>query len=412
MIHETSDRSFGPDFVLDLDDPAFVKNPYPTYRWLRESAPAYAWAPRQAVVFTRYKDVKAVLADRRFSNDYRQWEHFQGDAAWPPEHEAYKQILDNGLFGLDEADHARVRKLVSAAFTPRSAERMRGEIQRTVDALLDEKITDGRLNVRDFSEQLPITIIADMLKIPGDLRAEFRAFAVTAIRTTMMNHDPVGFFTAIVPMPRWLKMLCGVIEERRKSPLDNDLLSTLIAARDESGKLSEIELVSLIQALIIAGSDTTVHATNFAIHALLRHPEALAEIRADRSLLRNAIEESLRYDLFGKGGLSRFPREELELGGVRLRKGQMILPFIAAALHDPEIFPEPERFDIRRDLSQTIAFGAGQHFCLGASLARLELEIAVGTLLDRYPTMRLVSGPEFEPNPIMRSIARLDVAVH
>lgn len=412
MTHENSASSFGPDFVLDVDDPAFVKNPYPTYRWLRESAPAYEWATRRAIVFSRYKDVKAILTDRRFSNDYRQWEFFQGDAAWPPEHVEYKQIMDNGLFGLNDADHARVRKLVSVAFTPRSAERMRGEIQRTVDAILEEKIVDGRLNVRDFSEQLPITVIGDMLKIPVELRPEFRAFGLAAIRTVTLNNDPVAFFTAIAPMPRWLKMLRDVIEDRRKSLLDNDLLSTLIAARDEGAKLSELEMIALIQALLVAGSDTTVHATNFAIYSLLRHPEALAELRANRSLLRNAVEESLRYDIFGKGGVGRFPKEDIELGGVPLRKGQMVLPFIPAALHDPEVFPEPERFDIHRDLNQTIAFGAGQHFCLGANLARLEIEIAVGTLVDRYPAMKLLAGPVFEPNPIMRSVAQLDVALH
>jgi len=412
MTQDTTAPTFGPDFVLDTDDPAFVKNPYPTYRWLRERAPAYAWAPRHAVVFTRHKDVKAILTDRRFSNDYRQWEHSRGDATWPPEHAEYKQLMDNGLFSLGDADHARVRKLVSVAFTPRSAERMRGEIQRTVDTLLDEKVVDGRLNIRAFSEQLPLQIISDMLKIPQALRADFRAFAVASIRSITLNNDPVGFFTAIAPMPRWLKMLRGVIEERRANPLDNDLLSTLIAARDESAKLTELELTSLVQALIVAGSDTTVHATNFAIYSLLRHPESLAALRADRSLLRNAIEVSLRFDLFGKGGLAKFPKEDLEVAGVPLRKGQMVLPFIPAALHDPEVFPEPERFDIRRDLSQTIAFGAGQHFCLGANLARLELEIAVGTIVDRYREMKLLSEPEFEPSPVMRSIARLDVALH
>jgi len=410
MIHETRAPSFGPDFILDLDDPAFISNPYPTYRWLRESAPAYAWAARHAVVFSRYKDVKAVLTERRFSNDYRLWERYR-PAVWPPEHAEFKQVVESGLSRLDDASHTRVRKLVSVGFTPRSAERLRVDVQRVVNALLDEKIVDDHLNVRDVSEHLPLTVIADMLKIPTEMRAEFRAYGLAAIRASTLRHDPAAFFAVIAPMPGWLEMLRRVIEDRRKHPLDDDLLSALIAARDEGARLSESELVALVQALITAGSDTTTHATNFALYALLRNPEALADLRADRSLLRNAIEESLRYDLFGKDAIPKYPKEDLEIAGVELPKGQMVLPLVPAALHDPEVFPDPERFDIRRDLSQSIPFSVGQHFCLGAHLARLELEIAVGTLVDRYSGLRLLGEPVFEPNPMMRSIARLDVAV-
>lgn len=411
MTQSQSTPAFGPDFVLDLNDPAFIKDPYPTYRWLRESAPAYVWPGRDAVVFSRYRDVKALLNDRRVTNDMRDWEHARKEE-WAPEHDAYRAVIDNGLFRVSEKDHARVRKLISVALTPRSVERMRGEIQRAVDSVLAAAIQGDRLNVRAYAEPLPLQVIGDMLKIPEALRPEFRAFGMASIRAFDPTLSPEVFAETIAGMPRWVAMLRGVIADRRKAPLPEDLLSMLIAARDGAAALSEDELISLVHALLTAGSDTTVHALCFAIYNLLRHPDQRKELRDNPSLLRNAIDETLRFDIFGKGGIPRVCREDMSLGGVELRRGQMVYPFIPAALHDPEVFPEPERFDIRRDLSQSIAFGSGQHFCLGAALARMELEIATSTLLGRFPDMKLIEGPVFEPNPVMRSMTHLLVQLH
>ncbi|PTL83319.1 cytochrome P450 [Vitiosangium sp. GDMCC 1.1324] len=412
MLSQTPTREFGPDFILDLDDPTFVANPYPTYKWLREQAPVYRWKTRgDAIVFSRHKDVRALLLDRRFSNDYRVWEFAQDEVQWPPEHAEYKKMMDNGLFSLPDADHTRVRRLVSGAFSPRAAERMREEIQRAVDDIIADKVRGDRVDLTAITEPLPMRVISDMLKIPDAMRAEFRAFGLAVIRGSILFNRTEELFATIAPMPRWLGMLREVIAERRKHLLENDLLSTLISAHDGGSKLTEDELLSLIQALIAAGSDTTVHAANWALYTLLRHPEQLALLRADPSLIRNTLEETLRYDIFGKGGIPKFPKEDLEFAGQKLRKGQMVIPFIPAALHDPEVFPEPERFDIRRDVSQTIAFSAGQHFCLGAALARQELDIVVGTLVRRFPDMRLSGEPVFQPHPIMRAITRLEVSV-
>jgi cytochrome P450 len=402
-------ETIAPDFVLDLDDPAFIENPYPTYRKLREQAPRYDW--RGGVVFTRYDDVKAILNDRTISPDHRYWEHAQPEQ-WPPELADYQRILDHGVFRLPSEGHTRVRKLVSASFTPRSIERMRGEIQRTVDAGLEATIAGDRLDVRAFADHLPLQVISDMLKIPAEMRVEFRAFGQASIRVTDMRLSPEQVGAILAPMPRWMGMLREVVAERRRHPLADDLLSSLIEASDGAAKLSEDELVSLFHALITAGSDTTVHALCWAIYTLLRYPAALAELVASPSLLRNAVEETLRFELFGKGGLPKFCREETEIAGARLRRGQMIFPFIPAALHDPAVFPEPERFDIHRDLTQTLAFSSGAHFCMGAALARLELEIAVGTLVRRFPHLVLVEPPPLEVHPLMRSMTKLEVQLH
>ncbi len=200
MTQEAPIQAFGPGFVLDLNDPAFIKNPYPTYRWLRENAPAYDWPGRAAVVFTRYKDVKAILNDRRFSNDYRFWEHAR-EEEWPPEHAEYKKILDNGLFSLPDADHVRVRKLVSGAFTPRAADRMRGEVKRTVDEIINAGVQGDKLDITTITEPLPIRVISDMLKIPQGLRAEFRAFAITAVRSAVLFNRQEEVFASSARCP-------------------------------------------------------------------------------------------------------------------------------------------------------------------------------------------------------------------
>lgn len=412
MTQTAPTQAFGPDFVLNMDDPSFIQNPYPTYAWLREQAPAYHWRPRgDAVVFSRHQDVRALLFDRRFSNDYRLWE-FSQEQQWPPEHAEYKRIQDNGLFSLPDADHTRVRRLVSGAFTPRAAERMRGEIQRAVDEIIDTEVKGDRVDLTAITEPLPMRVISDMLKIPQELRGEFRAFGLAAIRSAILFNNPGEVFKLIAPMPRWIAMLRGVIAERRKNLLEDDLLSTLITATDGGSKLNEDEMISLVQALITAGSDTTVHASNWAMYTLLRHPDQLAQVREDPSLLRNAIEETLRYDLFGKGGVPKIAKEEMEFAGTKLRKGQMVIPFIPAALRDPEVFPNPDTFDIRRDLSQNIPFGGGQHFCLGAALARQEISVLVGTLIQRFPKMKLAGEPEIQVHPIMRAMSRFEVTLN
>src|SRR5262249_12634485 len=182
-----------------------------------------------------------------------------------------------------------------------------------------------RLNVREIAEPIPLRVISDMLKIPEEARADFRAFGVATVKSANLAvTNPEEMFRIIAPMPRWMAMLREVVQDREKHPLEDDLLSTPIAAREGGAKLSENELLSLVHALITAGSDTTVHAMCFAVHTFLRHPEALAEVRADRSLLRNAIEESLRYDMFGKGAVPKICSEPMEIAGVPLRKGQMI----------------------------------------------------------------------------------------
>jgi cytochrome P450 len=212
-------------------------------------------------------------------------------------------------------------------------------------------------------------------------------------------------------VPEGLALLEEVVAERRRQRGD-DLLSTLIHHEEAGERLTTQELLSLVGALVIAGSETTTHLISFAVWNLLRHPEQLALVRADPGLLRGAIEEVLRFDSFGKLGNPRYVVERYQLGDVELRPGQMLIALLPAALRDPEVFPDADRFDIRRDNLRSIAFGSGAHYCMGAALARLEGEVAIGRLLQAFPSLDLAAPPTYARHVSMRCMARLPVRLH
>ena len=203
-------------------------------------------------------------------------------------------------------------------------------------------------------------------------------------------------------------MLEGVIDHRRLH-LGEDFLRGLILAEEEGQRLSKAELISLVQALVAAGSDTTVYAICFAMLDLLEHPDQMQLVLDDPSMARAAFEESLRFNYVLKVGNAHYCREKLRLCGRTFHKGEMVVPGMIGAQRDPSVFPSPDTFDIRRDLSQSVAFGGGPHYCMGAALARLEGAVAVGSLLRGFPRMQLAGQPSFSPSFIMRAMTDLPV---
>lgn len=388
----------------------FDVDPYPLYRALRDRDPLHWWESSQAWVVSRYADVAAILRDRRFSVRYTDWELAPARAAAGPNASAFRELLDAGLFALDEKGHARVRKLVSPTFTPRSVERVRPDVQRLVDEALFGLAPGERVDVATrFAEAIPLRVIASILGVPRQDEAAFRRFGVCvaeAVATPWIGGDELEALTA--PVPIGLSLIRGIIEDRRAHPGD-DLLSALVAVEEEGDRLTTPELLSLVAALIIAGSETTVHAIAFGILNLLRHPDQLHLLLAEPALVRPAVDELLRYDLFGRIGSPRFALEDVALHGRTIRKGQMALLLVASALRDPAAFPDPDRLDLRRDTSSSIAFGIGAHYCLGASLARLEAEVALGTFFRRFPGASLDGEPTYGQHLTMRRLGELPV---
>lgn len=392
---------------FEPDTAEFDLDPHPTYRALRDLAPVYWWSRAPGWVVSRYEDCVDVLRDARFSGAYRDWEHARPR---PPgiELTAFEVMNDHGLLAVPPEDHRRLRKLVSPAFTPRAIAGLRPAIEAVVDAAIDAIAERREVNlVSDLAERIPLTVIANTIGIPGDGADTFFAFGRAVIEATVrptMDRDELARVTE--PVGAGIALIEALIGERR-ARRGADLLSTLVAHEEDGDRLSRDELVALVGMLIAAGTETTVHLIVYAIYNLLLQPEQLAILRREPELLPNAIEEALRFDHFNKTGLLRYAREDTTIRGQRIRKGQMVVPLLQSALRDPRVFVEPDRFDIRRDLSAVVGFGVGPHYCLGAALARLEGEIAVGRLLGRFPEMQLGGPPSYANHPSLRMMRSL-----
>jgi cytochrome P450 enzyme len=394
-------------FEFDPDDLAYIENPYPTYRYLRERAPAYWWPTGRAWVFSRYADVVAILREPRFSMDFQDWEH----AGRRPEAEVseFGRLIAKALFTLPPSEHSHVRRLAGRAFTPRALEWVRGPAQTIVDAHLRDTGMASTFDVaRQFAEPIPLRVIGAMLGMTGELETPFLRFGESVSGAARPGLASDENDRILAPFPDALAVLRRVIDERRRKP-GTDVLSALTQIRDRDDRLTDDEIIELIMALVTAGTETVTHLICFTVLTLLRHPEQLALLRREPTLMRAALDEVLRYDSFPKNGVARFALDDVEIHGVTVKKGQMVFPLLSAALHDPDVFPDPERFDIRRDQSDNVAFGTGLHHCIGAPLARLESEIAVASLLERFPALSLAGKPVYARHPLLRKMTSLPV---
>ena len=398
--------------VFNPLDPNFRVNPYPLYRRLLSEAPVFQTA-FGVPAFSRYEDCITILKDHKhFTSDDRKSPFYgvQREAFTTALGEFADQIDENErpfLF-LDPPDHTRLRRLVNLAFTPRAIEALRPRIQQIVDELLDavqarpvhpeepgaDRGESRRMEViDDLAYPLPVQVICEMLGVPKEDHPEFRGWSQVLVKS--LDPDiavtPVELqarFKAIVESREYFRKL---IAERRRDPRD-DILSALIAAEEEGDKLSEPELISISRLILIAGHETTVNLIGNGVLQLLRHPDQLAKFAADPSLARGVVEETLRCDPPVQFD-GRLCIESTEVAGARIEAGTFVLMLLGAANRDPAKFDDPETYDITRNDDRHLAFGYGIHFCLGAPLARVEGEIALRTLTQRFKNLRLLADP-------------------
>lgn len=376
-------------------DTEFIADPYPRYAWLRERAPvSRVRMPDGSMVWlvTTYADVRAALADPQLSLDKAEaGEGGYRGFALPP-------ALDANLLNMDPPDHTRLRRLVMAAFTQRRIEALRPRVREIADELVDEFAECGRAELMaEFAGPLPVLVIAELLGVPAGGRVQFRSWTDTML--VPGTDDPaearrrqgaaIGELTAY---------LTDLIAAKRGEP-GPDLLSALLAVRDEDdSQLSEDELTSLAFLLLFAGYESPVHHIGNTVRALLTDPALEARVRADPQALAAASEEVLRHDTPGTLAIRRFAIEPLTIAGQRIPAGDTVMLAIGAANRDSTQFTNPDTIDIGRaiDRGETghVAFGHGIHYCLGASLARMETAVAVGTLLHRLPRLRLAVPPD------------------
>jgi cytochrome P450 len=331
---------------------------------------------------TRYADVRAVLGDPRFSRA----------AALDHDVPRLSERTDDagGILSTDPPEHTRLRRLVAKAFTTRRVEQLRPRVVEIADGLVDAMVAAGAPVdlVEAFAVPLPVTVICELLGVPYADRHQFRIWSEAVLSTTALPPATIREYRDALD-----GYMSGLIARRRAEPSDADLIGALVKARDEDDRLSEREMVQLAVGLLIAGHETTASQLPNFTYALLTHPDQRKRLRAQPELVPAAVEELLRWVPLGAS--SAFPRyatADVELSGGTVRAGEPVLASVAAANRDPRAFPDPDTIDLDRERVAHVGFGHGVHHCLGAPLARLELEIALRTLLTRLPDLRFAGA--------------------
>lgn len=360
---------------------------HPLYRHLRTHEPLCPVRMphgEPALLVTRYEDVKTVLGDTRFGREI------------PPGHDQPRttpEVIPMGLMELDPPDHTRVRRLIASAFTPRRAERQRPATERLAISLLDRMAATGPPAdlVGDFAVPLSLGVICDLLGIPVEDRDDFRRWVVAMNDALAGSSGDEQRMESIATLATYVAEL---VVQRRGEPTD-DLIGELVRARDEDEHLEEGELIFLCMLLLVAGYETTASQIGNFVHLLATHPGQLALLKERPELLPNAVEELLRFTpLTVSAAYPRFARSEVELSDGSVGAGTPVLTSTSAANRDPRVFDDPERLDITRPAGHHLGFGHGAHHCVGAALARMELQVALGLLLERLPGVRLAAEPD------------------
>jgi len=376
-----------------LVSPEFVANPYPLLARLRQEEPVYWSDGIGGWLLTRYDDILISFKQTtHYSNENR-----LGKAVeyLPPERRAkFKPFEDHyatkGLLHSDPPDHTRLRALVTREFTVMIVEKMRPRIQEVVDGLLDAAEKNGRMDVvPDLAAALPVQVIAEILGVPPPDRYLIRKWTDHILRFQGVNKPSEADLSraqdALMEMRAYIK---SMINERRRQPR-GDLMGKFVAAKSEGQRLSEAELINTCVTLFTAGHETTLSLISNTIYTLLANSDQYELLRHEPGLLESAIEESLRYES-PVSRQSRLMKDNTELAGKKLKKGEIVFQMLNAANRDPAYFADPDKFDVQRKKNRHIAFGQGIHFCVGAALSRAESTIAVGTALKRFPNLRLV----------------------
>jgi len=397
-------------FGFAPEDPSFVADPYPVYERLRSEAPLHYDAATDHWLVTRYEDVNALLRDRRLGRTYRHLasDREMGRPTPPPAQAPFWHLIEHGILDMEPPDHTRVRRLVAKAFTPRMVEAMRAPIDRLMGGLVDRVDGAGEFDLlHEIAEPLPVAVIAELLGIPEDDRPRLRPWSADICRMYELHPSDEDSAVAVRACVEFSDYLRTLSRERRARPT-GDLISELALVVDDGERLTEDELIGTCVLLLNAGHEATVNVTANGWWTLFRHPEALAALRADPSLVPPAVEELMRWDtplqLFERWALA-----DVAIHGTTVPRGAEFGLVFGSANRDPSVFAEPDAFRIDRDPNPHLTFGAGIHFCLGAPLARIELQTSFRTLLRRMPALELVEEPRWKPNFIIRGVEALRV---
>lgn len=382
---------------------AFTQNPFPVYAQIRENEPIIRMLfpdGQRGWIISRYEDAVEALKDPRFIKDIHN-----------ADIDLKELFLSKNMLFSDPPDHKRLRGLVQKSFTPQMIAGMRDRIQEIANELLDSVGEKETLNlIDDYAFPLPIIVICEILGVPSADRDKFRGWSNSLIEHTGVRDDE----HIRAQMEEFQQYLSQWFAKVRSHPSD-DLISQLIVAEEQGDRFSEEELYNVVMLLIIAGHETTVNLIGNGILALFQNLDQLYLLHNNPELIHRAIEEMLRYNGPVEFSTSRWAKEDLVFKGVEMSKGDLVVVSLSSANRDPDQFIDPDVFDITREKSPHLAFGKGIHLCLGAPLARLEGEIAINTLLQRYPNINLkvdISELEWRPGMIVRGLKEMPLALN
>ncbi len=381
-----------------------AQDPYPTYAKLRGRDPVHRSRLMDAWVFSRFADADAILRDHRhFSSDPRKRVASGRRASLP-------NVEEPSMLFLDPPDHTRLRALVNKAFTPRAVAALEPHIRELMTTLLDAVDDPAAFDLMEaVAKPLPVIVIAEMLGIPPEDRAQFAVWSDQRARILEPTLSPEERETADAAMRSLDEYLVPIISERKADPKD-DIISALAQAEEEGDKLTERDVLIMLRLLLVAGNETTTNLIGNGVLALLRHPDQLAALREDPGLIPSAVEELLRFDSPVQVDM-RSVLDDCDVNGFPLRRGDSVVMLLGAANRDPDRFEAPDRLDVRRGDQNHLAFGRGIHHCLGAPLARLEGRVVLEALIERFESMRLTEDrPAFRSSVVLRGLQSLPVA--
>lgn len=389
---------------IDLTSPEFFANPYPTYQKLRDAGgpfwQAHGGSTGGMWLVTRYQDALMLLKEGHTTKDAMRVK--------PPSEVTF---FDHTMLSKDAPEHTRLRALASLAFTPARVRDMEARLAQIVDELIDRVQPNGGMDfIADFAMPLPAIVIAELLGVPPEDRDKFHAWSEKVARGTVdelrtedaaREGDEAGMALAYY--------FSDLFDLRRQEPAD-DLVSALLAARDAQDRLTEIELMAMCMGLLIAGHTTTANLLGNGMLTLLRNPAQLALLKSHPEHMASAVEEMLRFESPIQRATFRMTKVPVQIGSTLVPEGQQVSAVIGAANRDPEVFPEPDTFDITRQPNRHVAFGFGAHFCFGAPLARAQARLGFSRLLERLPNLKLANEtPQWGLTTFFRGLDSLPV---
>ena len=406
-----------PVHTISLNDPDFIANPYSELEELRREIPVFYDPGYDRIFFNLHADISDLLRDKRFGRGILHL-YSREELGWPPPDSRlapFRRFQDHVFMDMEGAAHARLRGLVSKVFTPRQVESLKEKLEATTHTLVDAVPKDQPFNfVSEIAEPLPVAMIADLLGIPEPIRPHLRPWSSAIVKMYEMNYSDEDVKNANQAADAFMETVLELAAERRAQPQD-DLISMLSTAEMDGSRLTDTELAATCIFLLNAGHEATVNGSSLGLLALLRNEDALNQLKEailageGDVLLKTAVNELLRYDT-PLPMFERYALEDMEFNGYELKRGQEVALMYISGNRDERRFPRPDELDLTRKDNPLLTFGLGIHYCVGAPLARLELQTVYRILFERMPGLKLVNEPKFTDGFVIRGLAELVVS--